>query len=294
MHLNKIKKIFLIFFCAVFLFTSVVFLFGESMKRTIIEESFYENLVEEVDIRSLIIKGFLLDSPKIEKLEHENKKITFYAEKAFMETFSREYVNEKIILAINDILPLLRKEKNELQEEIDFTEKKDIFKKNILSEIGDDFPAKIVLKENLTDIIPDKIVLNDLLDNPNIVATILSFQGFYSYFEIFSYFILIFLLILIIFLAGFSLSMKIIGTTMTVSGIIFLLSLLSFKNLIYNINEDIINLTIRDDILIVTNLFISKVSSLPITYSFIGLIVLMAGVFVGFKEKKDKEYQETA
>ncbi len=293
MNLNKITKIFLIFFCAVFLFTSVVFLFGESIKKTILKESFYENLVEEVDIRSLIIKGFLLDSPKIEKLEHENKKITFYAEKAFMETFSREYVNEKIILVINDILPLLRKEKNKLQEEVDFTEKKDIFKKHILSKIEDDFPVKGALEENLTHIIPDKIVLNDLLKNPSIVAVILSFQGFYGYFEILSYFILVFLLILIIFLAGFSLSMKIIGTTMMVSGIIFLLSLFSFKNLIYNINEDIINLTIRDDILIATNLFISEVSSLPITYSSIGLIVLMVGVFVGFKEKKDKEYQET-
>lgn len=302
-----------------FVFGGLVFLLGKGMEKTVLEKSFYEDIVEETDLSPILVDGFVngmeqqWDSSTVDLPAEEQERIAGILEDSVSEAVSEEWTEETAILVIGDFLSYFKGEQEELTAVVDLRERKEIIKNNLETEFGEvvdaeidrqiqerDIPASMEdqvrsqvrseiesnmgMTDSLLENIPDEVAVAETLKAQNNLEPIeearAEFQQSYSFFTGYFHWILILLAIVILAVAGVGRGLQWIGIGMLVSGASLFLFLLVLKNSFASAIKDL-NMGLEiDKFNVFLDPFFSQMNSYVLAYVIAGVVALIGGILL--------------
>ncbi len=272
------KIFFQIIFTLLFVFLSVFFIFSKGVENTVLETTFYEELLETTDISNLLLTNFLTGVDQEIDNEEETEEMKAEVETIFKSVISREWLNGTILYLIDDVLGYAKGEKEDITAQVNIKEQKDTLEQ-ILEE-GDE--------ESILDEIPDEIILKSVLEDNNVLSKLDIFRAYYNFYKISIITSLIALLLIIIVLAKPISAMKWIGYAMTSSALFVFFALMTFENVIKNFAVNLNGMLSGINIYEVVDIAISRFHPFIYFYFILGMLLIL----VNFILKKYKEKQK--
>lgn len=290
---------------------------GKGMERTFLQRDFYQNTAEEVELSSLITDRITegvraqLDSSSINLGEEEKDLVEEVVRDSVAETITEEWIEEKAMLVIDDVLAYIKGEQDGLEAEINLSDKKEAVQANLQAEIQKamesemeaelqkrEIPAEMedrireelraelesetAIVGQLTESIPEKIVLADVLKSQDnfeeIEEAVLEFRQLYSFFNGYFHWILIVLLVAILSVAGVGIGLSWVGIGMLVSGLSLFLSLFVIRRIFDSVISDIGEGMNLEQINILLDPLFFQMNIFVLIYSGIGAALLAGGI----------------
>ncbi len=262
-------KIFLLLVIAfIVIFTGWVYLAGMSAERTVLNRSYYQELIDETGLAStihtelqeilpkLIIEEVIAEIDKeidknLNKLEKEaERKLAALITSSLADTFDEKWIEDQLLIVIHDFIFVAKGEQDELTALIIMREDKQDFREKMIASLENlPPPAKerLGLPEGEVELFVDKLMVEmDLPDRVYIVrlieeedeellaeieqslSTMQSYRGIYQYL---SPIIFAFSLICSILLANVPGGLKWFGTSVAFFSVTFLLWIRLFLEL---------------------------------------------------------------
>ncbi len=304
--MKALKIIALTIVFILFLLAGTSFLLAKSADKTFLNPEYYENLMDKTDVVSIVTRQVSrgIESGKQAEMPQEEK---IKMQKIINNSISEEWAEKELQKSIADFLAYLKGEQENLTAVINLESRKELIRSNIENKFKEQMEERSVPSadfssspqaqaqkdrelDKIMSQVPNKIALVDLIEqSPNtqqFKESVAKFQNIYSYFNIVSYSALALLALLMIVLAGIASGLKWTGAGMLASGVLaivisFVLDILLpliMANLDPNLKASNFQLFIKS--------FTSKIYTLSLIYSAIGLIALVAGIVVSKTVKK--------
>lgn len=291
-----------------------VYMAGMGMERTILNNDYYRDILDQGEIFSGILgQGMqqmqkdMQDQSAEEHREAEMPEdIMDIISAAFSEAFHEDWFAEQFLLVVDDVLAMVKGEQDGVNAVIDLEEGKERFRDELIVQFGM-LPDEKLRELNLSPggieyaadeiagemDLPDKFVIEDLLEdiiNPPMEIIILNIQLYRDYFLFMPYLVFALLLIFSCLLAGFAGGLKWLGTAALISGLAFSGGVQIFRfafiaPFIERFGEGIPVAT--ETVSAFVTHTISILSVVPLVFTVAGLLLLMAGIVLGRKIKKE-------
>ncbi len=290
----RFLKIFtLVILSILFILYSFVFMLNLSLGRTLLNIEHYRNMSEEFDIFSnlhtSLESSFLPEFDESQQETHGEGEFIVYI---LGEVFDKDWLEEQFFIALGDILAYTKGERETLTAKIDFSDRQELLEERVEDELNMQegfLPIEADMDEmGQEEDLPSALYLKDLLEdeqNKNIFSKIIMIR---TYSPIFSYVILFVFLLLMFLFAGLLGGLKWYGANMLVSGLIFLVFLISLSTAL-NI-EFISNFAeVPEQFAFVLSLFrytFEQMMVVPIVFSLSGLFLILFSVLLGRMKRR--------
>ena len=298
---------------AIFIVVSGIFILTQGVQKTLLQPSFYENVVEETETAPILmdslVKGVENQAPSgSENLSAEQQqKIQDTVKQSLSEALDEEWADKTAIKIIKDVLAYLKGEQDGLTAVIDLKERKNIIRNNLEQTVEEELKNEIpeqyqermtpqmkdriqsqkdAITGDMLSNIPDKISLAESLEkhpeSEQIKSSVASFQKVYNYLNPVLYVILGILIILMLALAGILSGLKWIGSGMIAAGVILFGGLFGLKqSLLVTLKSGVSDMAITmEKLKLLTDPFFNTLNTIIGIYAGIGLALLLIGIFV--------------
>lgn len=345
--MNALKIIGLIVLSILLVFTGWSYLLGMSIEKTVFNLSYYEEVLqlEEVDLDSFI--SGIIDQVEIdpeneqleETIEHVDEEETQEPEEelfpemdslieammtdALKETIEVTWVEEQLLLIIEDVLDLAKGETETLSVVIELDDLQDDFFDNLRNRVetisDDELIAAGVPEEEVDQFrsmfiedfvtmmeegpaddgesmeLPASIDLGELMQegelSPEFEEALANTQRYHQYFPLTHYAVFALILLFSCLLAGLIGGLKWFGATTLFTGITFLLGLLIARAVLLvpvatGISEEMP--FAADIVMAAAGYTITRLYSLPLIFALVGLVLLVGAIIAGRVLRKQK------
>ncbi|MFO7807693.1 MAG: hypothetical protein R6V40_04730 [Candidatus Moraniibacteriota bacterium] len=200
--MNAFKILMLVISAIFFVVAGSIFILGKGVDKTLLQTSFYEEVIEELNVSSVVKKGILSgirqqitkmedssgfsmnQTPEQREMEEQEKEMLLAVESATSQAFSEEWIEKTSITVIDDVLTYLKGEQDELNAVVNLKERKEVVRKELKKHIDGSIEIPKELEDQLTPMMknqleaeknsaterilsnfPEKIVLANSLEN---------------------------------------------------------------------------------------------------------------------------------
>lgn len=316
-------KIFLLILISIFVVLSGWFyLAGMSAERTVLSNSYYQDLAAETDLVSTLHQELRDSLPQMalqditKELEAdltEQEKIFMeiglqIITDAFLQSFDEAWLEDQLLVVTDDVLAVIKGEQQTFTAVINLRENKEQFREKLINSL-ETLPAELtemldiptaqteqMAEQILTEMdLPDQIYLADLIagngdkmprDLKNAVSTVQTTRGTYQYLP---YFIFVLMLLLSFLLAGYAGGLKWFGGAVVFFSITFLVGIQFSNTLIL----PVVFSEIKNELPFSPQLFysaadytVSSVLIIPLFTAAVGLIFIFSGIILGRANQK--------
>ncbi len=335
--MKTLKIVALLIISFLFVVIGWSYLLGMSLDRTVFNLDYYEGLLEheEIDLRS-IVAGIIeeieieaqdeLEDPEKEALVEEmvpemDKLMHNIIFDAMEETIEVAWVEEQILLVVEDMLKLARGEAERLTVVIELSKLQEDFMQNLERRIEavseEELIAAGVPEENVepvkakfveefaemtaesfnedTDVVdlPGEIDLGEIMQegelSPGFEEALARVQMFHTYFPVVHYGAFALILLLCCLLGGLWGGLKWFGASALITGVTYISGLFITQGLLFIplLTEAIEDIPFGlDTIITAASYTVSRMYSPPLVYGGIGLIILIIAIIFGKRAER--------
>ncbi len=271
------KKVLLIIIAIVFVFSSNIFIISKSLQKGVSQDSFFENLLKEIDIKPILIQGLSLRLQ--EELAQEDVE---EIQETLFSAIDESWIDDNLALVIEDVKSFLKGEKDNLESVLNFQEiKSSIMEETTLQERLD-LSESLGLEGDILEMIPDEIylaeILGDFEDNRetrNVFLTTVTRA--YKILKIALYVVLAILAIIILLVAGLITGLKWLGISMAISGASIIVQISLLRGMV-----------LSQEAVQAYNLLFQEMNKISLIYLASGLTLFVASIIIKKTRKKDE------
>ena len=271
------KKVLLIIVAIVFVFSSNIFIISKSLQKGVSQDSFFENLLKEIDIKPILIQGLSLRLQE-ELVQEDVEEI----QETLFSAIDESWIDDNLALVIEDVKSFLKGEKDNLESVLNFQEiKSSIMEETTLQERLD-LSESLGLEGDILEMIPDEIylaeILGDFEDNRetrNVFLTTVTRA--YKILKIALYVVLAILAIIILLVAGLITGLKWLGISMAISGASIIVQISLLRGMV-----------LSQEAVQSYNLLFQEMNKISLIYLASGLTLFVASIIIKKTRKKDE------
>lgn len=291
--------------------TGFFYQLGMGIERTVLNINYYHNLNNEVQLSSHIHQGLQEVMPEMmlegmheeaneeisKEMVAETKERLSIIVQGFAQVFDEKWLEEQLLIVINDVLALIKGEQEEIAAVISISEGKEQLGPHLVQYLEKIPPEQLkqmemqpeMVKYMVEDIfveIPDEIVLGEVIEAQGMTQeaneAISKVQLFKSGFNFVPYILFALIIAGLYLIVGFPRVLTWFGTLAIISAVIFVTGVMLFRNVVVEqVTFHSIESPISTDALINTiNYTVNNIYAIPLSTVIIGIILIFGGLLI--------------